>query len=93
MKNYEYTDMASNFAMMSPEGDEWTKAWDALARDTVNRKVTGDKGAAEDSDSGECWQYMGSVRDATGNRHDFRHRHHPAVNRRVTKQVFIKGGE
>ena len=56
MKDYEHADIASNFAMMSPEGDEWTKAWDALARDTVNRKVTGDKRAAEDSESGECWQ-------------------------------------
>ena len=89
MKDYEHADIASNFAMMSPEGDEWTKAWDALARDTVNRKVTGDKRAAEDSEAGECWQYMGThySRSHGGWIHDFRHRRHPTYRERLVWQI------
>ena len=86
------SDATENFFYMRRDHPEWDLAWDRMAADGINAGLA-DPFGAWCKESGECWQYMGSVRDAAGNRHDFRHRHHPAVNRRVTKQVFIKGGE
>ena len=87
--NYDTTDTASDFALMLPDGDEWAKAWGSLARDMVNRKVTGDKYIAEDPESGERWQYMGTYysRSHGGWIHDFRHRRHPTYRERIICQI------
>lgn len=54
----------STHAMLVPDTPEWDRAWSALG-DPV----------AEDPDSGETWQYMGSVRQSDGLwYHEFRHR-------------------
>jgi hypothetical protein len=40
-------------------------------------------------DSGEVWQYMGSVKSSNKpDRHEFRHRNHPAVKARVYRRIY-----
>ena len=40
-------------------------------------------------ESGEVWQYMGSVKSSNKpDRHEFRHRHHPAVKARVYRRIY-----
>lgn len=44
---------------------------------------------AYNADLDECWQYMGSVREAECLRHEFRHRAHPGLcDARVYAHVF-----
>jgi len=87
--DYEHVNMKDGNAFLDPSGDEWDRAWTALARDTVNRKVAGDKRAATHPESGECWQYMGThhSRSHGGWIHDFRHRMHPAYGERLVCQI------
>ena len=62
-------------------GPEWKAMWATLA-------ATGENIDADEPDSGEYWQYMGSDRDPCGRwSHSFRHRHHPATHTRVYRRV------
>ena len=67
---------------------EWEEAWSELSRDKINDGIA-DKMTAECSLTGEVWQYMGSFQGKLGSTHQFRHRHHPSVNRRVVKNIFF----
>tara|TARA_R100000008_G_scaffold69203_1_gene46532 strand:- start:196 stop:444 length:249 start_codon:yes stop_codon:yes gene_type:complete len=80
----------TNHFYMNPDHKHWDAAWEKLAADPVNKGMY-DKYTATCPRSGESWQYMGSHYDADGSVHEFRHRHHPAVYRRVTTRVFLPG--
>lgn len=48
----------------------------------------GDPVALDDA-TGECWQYLGTTQGASGRwHHQFRHRHHPATNKREYIRVL-----
>jgi len=85
--NYEHVN--NSIAFLAMGSDEWDRAWTALARDTVNRKVAGDRRTATHPETGECWQYMGThyMRSHGGWVHDFRHRMHPAYGERLVCQI------
>ena len=85
--NYEHVN--NSIAFLAMGSDEWDRAWTALARDTVNRKVAGDKQTATHPETGECWQYMGThySRSHGGWIHDFRHRRHPTYRERLVCQI------
>ena len=71
---------------------DWDVAWDALTAHSANATVQ-DKYTAACPMTGECWQYMGSFYDTSGNHHEFRHRCHPgAGGRRVVVRVSVQGG-
>ena len=65
---------------MSPDHPQWETAWQRMAAEGVNDGLP---------DRYEGWQYMGSYTKPSGDVHEFRHRNHPAVNRRVITRVFI----
>ena len=73
---------------MNPDHPQWDAAWQRMAAEGVNDGLP-DPYTATCPRSGEGWQYMGSYIMPSGNVHEFRHRHHPAVNRRVITRVFI----
>jgi hypothetical protein len=52
---------------LEPGSPEWDRAWAILSASFG--------GLAEDPDTGEVWQYMGTWETATGTFHEFRHRH------------------
>ena len=85
------TDFLSRCYLLDPSTDKdvWDKAWEGMAADGINDGQA-DRFSAECPLSGEGWQYMGSYHKPAGTVHEFRHRHHPAVNRRVLKRVFIR---
>lgn len=58
--------------------DEWDAMWAALGR------VVGDM-ADRDPQSGEVWQYMGTV----AGEHQFRHRQRPASAARILGEVHV----
>ena len=68
--------------------ETWGAAWDGLKKDGINSGMF-QPAACQCPLTGEVWQYMGSYRKPTGTVHEFRHRHHPAVNRRATVRVFL----
>ena len=78
---------ASEWAIMARDGEEWRRAWEALARAPVNRFIKGDKHAAPCPTSGEAWQYMGTSRQHGEWVHDFRHRNHPSCGGRVVCRI------
>lgn len=59
---------------------EWERAWLALR----SKWDAGDDNAQLHPTLGECWQYMGTVRDEKTGRwmHTFRHRCHPVTGKR-----------
>lgn len=71
-------DIASIDAGEVAEGSrEWKHAWGRLV------ELTADKDKfAEDEESGECWEYMGSGCFQGVWVHSFRHRKHPILRRR-----------
>jgi hypothetical protein len=61
---------------------EWFHAWKGLV------DVTGDTDhVAVDPQSGEAWQYLGTVRWPEGWLHEFRHRWHPRLQQRWCVRV------
>jgi hypothetical protein len=76
-----------DWAQLTPRSKEWSAAWDALA------DFTGDDDyEAEDAETGEVWQYVGTVRIAREWRHEFRHRFHPKAQERVVIRVDATKG-
>jgi hypothetical protein len=76
-----------DWALLAPRSREWNAAWDAMA------KATGDADCvAEDEETGEVWQYMGTVRLKREWRHEFRHRAHPRARERVVIRVGATPG-
>jgi len=73
---------------MDPGTPMWEQAWAKLASDGINDGLTFPESAPCPL-SQEVWEYMGSFDGRRGSTHEFRHRHHPAVNRRVVKRVFL----
>lgn len=64
--------------------DESGRLWASLA-------AQGEDIEASDPVCGECWQYMGTWRTAAGWVHQFRHRHHPRLGRRVYRDIPVAG--
>ena len=76
---------------MLPDEPEWERAWDRLAL------MSGDRDRmAEDRVSGECWEYLCSIRypddPELGWLHEFRHRWHPRLQRRWVLHVPASPG-
>ena len=68
--------------LAAPKSREWHCAWKGLA------EVTGDDDfTALDPESGEVWQYMGSVLYGRSWVHTFRHRCHPLGHQRRVLHV------
>ena len=65
---------------------EWDRAWGLLS-EHIRSEGLGDGSDLAQSNEGECWQHMGSTRDAEGEVHCFRHRHHPMTGRREYAHV------
>jgi len=85
--------MSASFFLIDPEQQPelWAEAWDKLAFDGIN-VTQPEPQVCECPTTGEVWQYMGSqlTTDDHITAHDFRHRHHPVVNRAVRKRVHIR---
>ena len=73
--------------MLSPEdAPGWERAWDLLA---------GSYGdwACEDPVTGEVWQYMGTVIEGEGGRHEFRHRSLGPKGERIYFKCAVRPGD
>ena len=57
---------------------EWDRAWRQMGE---HYHAPGET-VFEDTDTGECLQYMGTYLMAAGWTHEFRHRRHPLTGRR-----------
>lgn len=75
------------FGLARPGTAEWRQAWKGLAALTGDDDFT-----AEDPESGEVWQYMGSGLERGRWRHSFRHRWHPMLQRRWVVSVPASTG-
>jgi hypothetical protein len=64
---------ARNFHFIERDSAEWTRMWAVLASYQFGR-WRGDM-ACRNEDSGEVWQYMGTI----DGMHEFRHRDHPVT--------------
>lgn len=69
-------------ALMRIPSKEWNDAWQQLERRSGDRDRM-----AEDPESGEVWQYMGTAKIEGRWEHEFRHRHHPALQHRCIIRV------
>jgi hypothetical protein len=79
---------ASEWAMLKPRSSEWNAAWKAMAERTGDADFV-----AMDDQTGEVWQYMGTVRRSrTAWEHEFRHRAHPTMRCRVYLTVPASKG-
>lgn len=78
--------MSGRLVSLSPDDPGWTRAWRAVG------ERYGDP-ACEDRASGEVWQYMGSVIEGEGGRHEFRHRALPATGARAYWSCPITPGD
>lgn len=68
-----------------PPGPEWDRMWAWIAAHPVNKGLP-DPLEAEDTETGECWQYMDTEQDEGSPPcwvHVFRHRYHPVLKRRM----------
>ena len=70
------------WALLKPRSAEWKAAWKAMAQ-----RMNDPDCEALDPDSGEVWQYMGSLRRARLWEHEFRHRWHPRIQQRIVFSV------
>ena len=76
-----------NSALLRVKSKEWDAAWQALGELSGDHDFVG-----EDPESGEVWQYMGSVRRLDAWWHEFRHRWHPRKQRRLMYRVLATRG-
>lgn len=73
----------SDLVTVIRDSHEWHVMWQLLASLPMNM---GDVNC-EDSETGECWQYMGSIPFEGKYFHEFRHRYHPKVQRRLKELI------
>lgn len=80
---YQYLTDTERVAFMKKNTNEWIMAWDRLSHAILNSMLP-DPMVAEDADTGEVWQYMGTVfnEDYASWQHEFRHRKHPKTGNR-----------
>jgi hypothetical protein len=73
--------------------DEWNYMWKMLAESPINSSLTGEIGTENDPtvacNDEEVWQYMDTSLYAGELKHCFRHREHPATNRREYVQISV----
>jgi hypothetical protein len=64
---------------------EWNRAWKELMTQMGDTEL-----GMEDPETGERWQYMGTVRRVARKLwwHEFRHRHHPREQKRIYTQIY-----
>jgi hypothetical protein len=67
-------------AYVNENSPEWHEMWKKLGELSMNKEVKDDPTVAENPDSGEMWQYMGT--DVRSRLHSFRHRDHPITRKR-----------
>lgn len=93
MNPYIYEIVEDTFAWLNHKGVEWARAWDKLEKDPINYAVGTYRKAAACPDSGETWQYMGTVLIKQDGGmdwvHEFRHRHHPVSKQRQVVRVSV----
>lgn len=77
-------DFASIGEGLEDDSREWKYAWGRLLELTADLDVF-----AEDEESGECWEYLGSGCFEGRWVHSFRHRHHPILGRRWNLNVPV----
>ena len=86
-ENWTDEDWKTRIAFVEEDSAEWRAAWKRLAR------MSGDADfMAEDPQTGEVWQYMGSVRHGPQWQHEFRHRNHPREQKRLLLLVRATRG-
>jgi len=68
------------------ETPEWDQAWDDLRRIIIADGLGDGTDLAQESETGECWQYMGTFKG----HHEFRHRDHPATGCREYRTVPVR---
>ena len=68
----------SEIRFVNPEDRE---AWFALW-DTLERSPLGGNRVSRCPETGEIWQYVGTIRYGLQWLHEFRHRHHPTTKQR-----------
>lgn len=73
-------EVSMKLSVARPGSPAWNEAWDALRADVGDTVATCPI-------TGEVWQYMGTV-DGT---HEFRHRHHPEIGRRMVRGYRSSG--
>lgn len=74
-RTYRGTGPMAGMAWVEQGDPEWERMWSALAE-------RGEAIDVPDPDSGECWQYMGTVPVKGSWCHQFRHRCHPVLHSR-----------
>jgi len=86
--SYYHESPGISVAFMKENTNEWFVAWDKLSNAILNSMLP-DPMAAEDTDSGEVWQYMGTIYNPlfASWHHEFRHRMHPKTKGRETYRV------
>ena len=68
----------SRIVHLDPSSPEWSYLWSRLGPDPEQL----------DQDSGEVWQYMGTVIPPDGNPyHEMRHRCHPNFGKRIVRKI------
>jgi hypothetical protein len=76
----------SNYRHMTRTSRGWERMWQEIA------SKYGDA-ACQHPESGEQWQYMGTVRDGRIWHHEFRHRELPATGKRAYDAVSARDSD
>lgn len=75
--------------VLGPGSSSWDEAWRGLSTWLVQHGLgDGTDTTQEHRESGEVWQYLGTVEGF----HEFRHRWHPVTGRRVYARVPLAFG-
>lgn len=69
---------------------EWEYAWDWVASHPLNETLE-NPSVAENPETNQTWQYVGTFMQKGKAIHEFRHRHHPLTNRR--EYLYLNASE
>lgn len=81
--------LAAEYVLIEREEPEWHAAWNGLEAWLAGRSDT----VATDPETGERWQYMGTVNlPGCGWKHQFRHRRWPVTGERTYVDINVSEG-
>lgn len=78
--------MVVKLEFLTREDPGWDRAWQAIADEFGSYDC-------RNAEYSESWQYMGTVIEGEGGRHQFRHRALPPTNARRSVEYPVKPGD
>jgi hypothetical protein len=87
-ESFNQDSLSESIFVVKQGSKEWDYLWSELAKLSINQGLPKPT-EAEDEDTGETWQYMGTVIQGNGLVHQFRHRNHPKTKKRELVNIAV----